>query len=234
MTSGDGQAARVLLVEDEPPLADSIAYYLSREGFDVAVAPDGERALERFRADRPAIVVLDLMLPKLSGLDVCRAIRAESQVPIVILTAKDSEADKVAGLELGADDYVTKPFSMRELVSRVRAHLRRAGMSEGHREPRAVSAGPVEVDPERHEVRVRGRQIQLPPKEFELLELLVARKGRLLTRQFLIADVWGADYFGDTKTLDVHIKRLRQKVEETPHRPRHILTVRGLGYKFVD
>jgi two-component system, OmpR family, response regulator RegX3 len=234
VTSGDGQTARVLLVEDEPPLADSIAYYLSREGFDVTVAPDGERALERFRADRPAIVVLDLMLPKLSGLDVCRAIRAESQVPIVILTAKDSEADKVAGLELGADDYVTKPFSMRELVSRVRAHLRRAGMSEGPVEPRAVSAGPVEVDPERHEVRVRGRQVQLPPKEFELLELLVARKGRLLTRQFLIAEVWGPDYFGDTKTLDVHIKRLRQKVEETPHRPRHILTVRGLGYKFVD
>jgi two-component system, OmpR family, response regulator RegX3 len=180
--------------------------------------------------------LLDLMLPKLSGLDVCRAIRAESQVPIVILTAKDSEADKVAGLELGADDYVTKPFSMRELVSRVRAHLRRVEMSTPPRAPipGKLAGGPVEMDPERHEVLVRSAPVSLTPKEFELLELLLTRKGRLLTRQYLIDEVWGPDYVGDTKTLDVHVKRLRQKVEADRHRPRHLLTVRGLGYKFVD
>jgi len=227
---------RVLLVEDESALADSIAYSLAREGFAVLTAMDGEKALERFRAEQPSIVVLDLMLPKLSGLDVCRAIRAESQVPIVILTAKDSEADKVAGLELGADDYVTKPFSMRELVSRVRAHLRRAEMAIPPQAPLPgkLAGGPVELDSERHEVLVRGKAVPMTPKEFELLELFLARKGRLLTRQYLIDEVWGIDYVGDTKTLDVHVKRLRQKVEEDRHRPRHLLTVRGLGYKFVD
>jgi two-component system response regulator RegX3 len=229
-------AGRVLVVEDESALADSIAYSLSREGYQVLTAADGEKALERFRAERPSIVLLDLMLPKLSGLDVCRAIRAESQVPIVILTAKDSEADKVAGLELGADDYVTKPFSMRELVSRVRAHLRRVEMSTPPPAPSPgkLAGGPVEMDPERHEVRVRSEPVSLTPKEFELLELLLTRKGRLLTRQYLIDEVWGPDYVGDTKTLDVHVKRLRQKVEADRHRPRHLLTVRGLGYKFVD
>ncbi len=227
---------RVLVVEDESALADSIAYSLAREGFAVLTAMDGEKALEKFRTERPSIVVLDLMLPKLSGLDVCRAIRAESQVPIVILTAKDSEADKVAGLELGADDYVTKPFSMRELVSRVRAHLRRAEMAIPPQAPLPgkLAGGPVELDPERHEVIVRGDAVPMTPKEFELLELFLSRKGRLLTRQYLIDEVWGIDYVGDTKTLDVHVKRLRQKVEEDRHRPRHLLTVRGLGYKFVD
>jgi two-component system, OmpR family, response regulator RegX3 len=226
----------VLVVEDEAALADSIAYHLSREGYAVLTATDGEKALERFRAERPSIVVLDLMLPKLSGLDVCRAIRAESQVPIVILTAKDSEADKVAGLELGADDYVTKPFSMRELVSRVRAHLRRAEMSVAPSPPTdgTLAGGPIELDPERHEVLVRGESVPMTRKEFELLELFLARKGRLLTRQYLIDEVWGPDYFGDTKTLDVHVKRLRQKIEEDRHRPRHLVTVRGLGYKFVE
>jgi two-component system, OmpR family, response regulator RegX3 len=225
---------RILLAEDEPSLSESVSYNLAREGFEVLIAPDGERALERFRSEHPHLVLLDLMLPRLSGLDVLRSIRNESTVPVVILTAKDAEADKVAGLELGADDYVTKPFSMRELVSRVRAHLRRAEMSRATAEPGALAGGPVALNPDTHEVTVGGREVQLPPKEFELLELLLSRKGRLLTRQFLIDEVWGTSYVGDTKTLDVHVKRLRQKVEEEPHRPRHLLTVRGLGYKFVD
>ena len=223
----------ILLVEDEPALAASVAYSLEREGFSVSTEPDGEAGLARFRADRPDLVLLDLMLPKLSGLDVCRAIRAESTVPILILTAKDSEADKVAGLELGADDYVTKPFSMRELVSRVRAHLRRAVMSPAGSSV-ALAGGPLVLDPDGHEVFVGDRRVDLPPKEFDLLALLLERKGRLLTRDFLISQVWGHDYVGDTKTLDVHVKRLRQKIEEEPHRPRYLLTVRGLGYKFVD
>jgi two-component system response regulator RegX3 len=229
----------VLIVEDEAPLSESIAYNLVREGFQAISAPDGERALALFRERHPSIVILDLMLPRLSGLDVCRVIRAESSVPIVILTAKNGEADKVAGLEIGADDYVTKPFSMRELVSRVRAHLRRSGMavspatiiSNGRQR---LSGGSIELDSERHEVFVTGDLVQLTPKEFDLLELFLSRKGRLLTRQFLIEEVWGPHYFGDTKTLDVHVKRLRQKLEADPHEPKHIVTVRGLGYKFLD
>jgi two-component system response regulator RegX3 len=221
-------------VEDESSLADTIAYNLEREGFRVSAAADGERGLELFRAREPSIVVLDLMLPKLSGLDVCREIRRASSVPILILTAKDSEADKVAGLELGADDYVTKPFSMRELVSRVRAHLRRAGMDQAAPGPARLTGGPVDLDPDRHEVLIGGHLKAFTRKEFELLELLLSRKGRLLTREFLIGEVWGADYVGDTKTLDVHIKRLRQKIEGDPHKPSHIVTVRGLGYKFLD
>jgi two-component system, OmpR family, response regulator RegX3 len=226
--------ARVLIVEDEPSLAESIEYTLEREGFRPTVAPDGTIAIERFRSDRPSLVLLDLMLPSLSGLDVCRIIRAESTVPIVILTAKGSEADKVAGLELGADDYVTKPFSMRELVSRVRAQLRRAGMGADDGEVELLTGGPVVMDVPRHEVRVSGQLVTLPPKEFELLEAFLLAKGRLLTRDFLIEDVWGADYYGDTRTLDVHVKRLRQKIEVDPHHPRHLVTVRGLGYRFVD
>ena len=235
--SGVMSGATVLVVEDEAALAESIAYNLEREGYSVTVAEDGESGLAHFRNGEPAIVILDLMLPKLSGLDVCRAIRAESQVPIVILTAKDSEADKVTGLELGADDYVTKPFSMRELISRVRAHLRRASVSPPSQAANGdgrLSGGPVVMDPERHETFVRDEAVQLPPKEFDLLELFLSRKGRLLTRQYLIDEVWGMDYVGDTKTLDVHVKRLRQKIEADPHRPSHLLTVRGLGYKFVD
>jgi two-component system, OmpR family, response regulator RegX3 len=227
-------SAKVLLVEDEAALAESVSYNLLREGFAVITAVDGERALERFRTEHPSIVILDLMLPKLSGLDVCRAIRRESAVPILMLTAKDSEADKVAGLELGADDYVTKPFSMRELISRVRAHLRRADMGHAVGDDGHLTGGPVELDTESHEVRVLGDLVPFTPKEFELLETLLVRKGRLLTRQFLIEEVWGMDYFGDTKTLDVHVKRLRQKIERDPHHPAHILTVRGLGYKFVE
>jgi len=233
------EPARVLVVEDEAALAESVAYNLAREGFQVLTAADGEAALERFRRDAPSLVVLDLMLPRLSGLDVCRAIRAESAAPIIMLTAKDSEADKVTGLELGADDYVTKPFSMRELVSRVRAHLRRFGMIQpappnGSQGTGILAGGPVELDPDRHEVHIRGEAVAFTPKEFDLLEAFLSRKGRLLTRQFLIEEIWGPSYFGDTKTLDVHVKRLRQKVEEDPHEPRHVLTVRGLGYKFVD
>ena len=227
--------ARILVVEDEESLADSVRYNLEREGYTVSVASDGRRALERFRSEPPALVILDLMLPEVSGLDVCRTIRADSDVPIIMVTAKDSEADKVAGLELGADDYVTKPFSMRELISRVRANLRRT-------RPHVAAApldevlvgGPVRMDVARHEVSVGNGAVSLPPKEFELLEAFLRRKGRLLTRDFLIEEVWGADYFGDTRTLDVHVKRLRRKLERDPHHPSHLITVRGLGYKFVD
>ena len=228
-------AGRVLIVEDEASLADSVRYNLEREGYAVETSLDGASALDVFRSAPPDLVVLDLMLPNLSGLDLCRLIRAESDVPIIMLTAKDAEADKVAGLELGADDYVTKPFSMRELVSRIRANLRRSRMArdDGSR-GEVLQGGPVELDAGRHEVRVRGEPAVLTPKEFDLLETFLSRKGRLLTRDFLIDAVWGADYYGDTKTLDVHVKRLRQKVEDDPHRPRHLVTVRGLGYKFVD
>jgi two-component system, OmpR family, response regulator RegX3 len=200
----------------------------------VVVAADGRRAVERFRAEHPDLVILDLMLPEMSGLDVCRLIRQESTVPIVVVTAKDAEADKVTGLELGADDYVTKPFSVRELVSRVRAHLRRVHMTSTSPIEEQLQGGPVDMDVSRHEVRINGELVAFPPKEFELLETFLRRKGRLLTRDFLIEEVWGHDYFGDTKTLDVHVKRIRRKVEDDPHIPNHLLTVRGLGYKFVD
>jgi len=227
-------AAKILVVEDEEALADSVRYNLEREGYTVSVATDGRRAVERFRSESPSLVILDLMLPELSGLDVCRMIRAESDVPIIMVTAKDSEADKVTGLELGADDYVTKPFSVRELVSRVRANLRRVRPHAVPPADEVLAVGPVRMDVARHEVTVRGEVAALPPKEFELLEAFLRRKGRLLTREFLIEEVWGADYYGDTRTLDVHVKRLRRKVEPDPHRPTHLLTVRGLGYKFVD
>jgi two-component system response regulator RegX3 len=228
------EAPRILVVEDEESLADSMRYNLEREGYVVAVARDGRVAIDAFRAQPASLVILDLMLPEVSGLDVCRAIRASSDVPIIMVTAKDSEADKVTGLELGADDYVTKPFSIRELVSRVRANLRRTAMRAVASLDDAVSGGTVEMDVARHEVRVQGEAVAFPPKEFELLEAFLRRKGRLLTREFLIEEVWGLDYFGDTKTLDVHVKRLRRKIERDPHRPAHLLTVRGLGYKFVD
>ena len=226
---------RVLIVEDEDSLADSIRYNLEREGFSVDVATDGRLALERFREHPPSLVILDLMLPEVSGLDVCRTIRSESQVPIIMVPAQDAEADRVSGLELGADDYVTKPFSMRELVSRVRANLRRARMSEPlASDDDVLKGGPVELDVSRHEAIVRGEPVAFPPKEFELLETLLRRRGRLMTRDLLIDEVWGSDYFGDTKTLDVHVKRIRKKIEEDPHSPVHLITVRGLGYKFMD
>src|SRR3954453_2032595 len=224
---------RILVVEDEEALADSVRYNLEREGYGVVVATDGRRALERFRTEPPALVILDLMLPELSGLDVCRMIRAESDVPIIIVTAKDSEADKVTGLELGADDYVTKPFSVRELVSRVRAHLRRAHLAKPVATDHGLVGGPVRMDVHRHEVVIEGATVAFPPKEFELLETFLRAPGRLLTRELLIQRIWGDDYVGDTKTLDGHVKRVRKKIERDPHEPEHLLTVRGLGYKFV-
>jgi two-component system response regulator RegX3 len=229
-----GEGNRILIVEDEESLAESVRYNLEREGFAVSIASDGRQALERFASDAYDLVILDLMLPEVSGLEVCRQIRARSHVPIIMVTAKDSEADKVIGLELGADDYVTKPFSVRELVSRVRANLRRSLASGPDRATDLLAGGPVRMDVARHEVDVAGEAVAFPPKEFELLEAFLRRKGRLLTREFLIEEIWGADYFGDTKTLDVHVKRLRQKVEADPHRPVHLVTVRGLGYKFVE
>jgi two-component system response regulator RegX3 len=227
-------APRILIVEDEESLADSVRYNLEREGYEVFVVGDGRRAMERFRSEGAALVILDLMLPEMSGLDVCRMIRQESDVPIIMVTAKDAEADKVTGLELGADDYVTKPFSVRELVSRVRAHLRRAAMGAALPPDEVLNGGPIQMDVARHEVVVQGEPVAFPPKEFELLEAFLRRKDRLLTRLFLIEEVWGSDYVGDTKTLDVHVKRIRQKIEHDPHDPSHLLTVRGLGYKFVD
>ncbi len=226
--------AKVLIVEDEEALADSIRYNLEREGYVVTVASDGRRALHLARLDPPDLVLLDLMLPGLPGLDVCRAIRAESEVPIIILSAKDAESDRVVGLELGADDYVAKPFSMRELLARVGANLRRVAMySEAGADEILEGAG-VRLDVSRHEASVDGVGVEFRPKEFELLATFLKRPGRLLTRDFLLDEVWGPGFFGDSKTLDVHIRRIRKKIESDPHRPARLVTVRGLGYKYVD
>ena len=222
---------RVLVVEDEESFSDALAFMLEREGYEVAVAADGNVALEVFEKSGADILLLDLMLPGLPGTEVCRQIRTRSQVPIIMLTAKDGEVDKVVGLELGADDYVTKPFSSRELLARIRAVLRRNGELE-ELLPVAIEAGPVRMDVDRHVVTVRGEQVSMPLKEFDLLEILVRNSGRVLTRAQLIDRVWGSDYVGDTKTLDVHIKRLRAKVEIDPAHPVHLVTVRGLGYKY--
>ena len=222
---------RVLVVEDEDSFSDALSFMLRREGYEVFVASDGNAAVSEFDKHGPDLVLLDLMLPGISGTEVCRIIRGKSSVPIIMLTAKDGEVDKVVGLELGADDYVTKPFSPRELLARVRAVLRRHGDVE-ELLPATIEAGSVRIDIERHVVSVRGENITMPLKEFDLLELLVRNSGRVLTRNQLIDRVWGADYVGDTKTLDVHIKRLRAKIEIDPSTPIHINTVRGLGYKF--
>ena len=222
---------RVLVVEDEDSFSDALSFMLRREGYEVFVATDGNAAISEFDKHGPDLVLLDLMLPGISGTEVCRIIRGKSSVPIIMLTAKDGEVDKVVGLELGADDYVTKPFSSRELLARVRAVLRRLGDSEELLPP-TIEAGSVRIDIERHVVSVRGENITMPLKEFDLLEFLVRNSGRVLTRNQLIDRVWGADYVGDTKTLDVHIKRLRAKIEIDPSSPVHINTVRGLGYKF--
>jgi two-component system response regulator RegX3 len=224
---------KILVVEDEASFSDALSYLLGREGFDVSVADTGDGAIAEFDRHGADLILLDLMLPGLSGTEVCRQIRQRSNVPVIMLTAKDSEVDKVVGLELGADDYVTKPYSTRELVARIRAVLRRQGedftdtVGDG-----VLTAGPVRMDIERHIVNVNGDQVQLPLKEFELLEFLIRNSGRVLTRSQLIDRVWGSDYFGDTKTLDVHVKRLRAKVEVDPANPLYIQTVRGLGYKF--
>jgi two-component system response regulator RegX3 len=221
---------RVLVVEDEESFSDALSYMLRREGFEAVVAASGPQALEEFDRSGADIVLLDLMLPGLPGTEVCRALRSRSAVPIIMLTAKDAEIDKVVGLELGADDYVTKPYSARELVARIRAVLRRRGEAEPVAED-VLQAGPVRMDVERHVVAVDGQPVALPLKEFELLELLLRNTGRVLTRMQLIDRVWGSDYVGDTKTLDVHVKRLRAKIEPDPGNPKHLLTVRGLGYK---
>ncbi len=222
---------RILVVEDEESISDALSFMLRKEGYEVGVADDGLAALEAFERHGADLVLLDLMLPGLSGTEVCRRLRAVSAVPIIMVTAKDAEIDKVVGLELGADDYVTKPFSTRELVARIRAVLRRRGEAD-ELLPAVVEAGPVRLDVDRHVVSVDGTTVQMPLKEFDLLEILVRNTGRVLTRAQLIDRVWGSDYVGDTKTLDVHVKRLRAKVEADPAHPVHLVTVRGLGYKF--
>ena len=223
---------RVLIVEDEESLADPLAFLLRKEGFEATVATDGPSALAEFDRAGADIVLLDLMLPGMSGTDVCKQLRARSSVPVIMVTARDSELDKVLGLELGADDYVTKPYSARELMARIRAVLRRGGEADdGGLGESVLEAGGVRMDVERHIVSVNGRRIALPLKEFDLLEYLMRNKGRVLTRGQLIDRVWGADYVGDTKTLDVHVKRLRSKIEADPANPVHLVTVRGLGYK---
>jgi two-component system response regulator RegX3 len=225
----------VLLVEDEESFVEALLVGLKREGFRVEVARDGFEALERFDAVRPDIVLLDVMLPRISGIDVCRQIRKKSQVPIIMVTAKGAEIDTVVGLEVGADDYVTKPYRIRELVARMRAVLRRRGADGAaavEHSPGSVVVGDVALDPDEHVVTVGGDPLALPLKEFELLHLLLANAGRVLTRETLIDRVWGSDYVGDTKTLDVHIKRLRGKIETDPAQPLRIVTIRGLGYKY--
>ena len=227
-------ADAVLVVEDEDAIADAVAYALEGEGFEVDRAADGEEALERARRKEYELIVLDLRLPKINGIEVTRVLRGESIVPILMLTAKDSEVDRVVGLEVGADDYVTKPFRLRELIARVRAALRRVptGAEPERAQGDVIEIGDVRLDVARHEVSVRGDLVALPLKEFELLELLLANAGRVLTRDVLIDRIWGPNYFGDTKTLDVHVKRLRTKVEEDPGSPTRIVTVRGVGYRF--
>jgi len=222
---------KILVVEDETSFSEALVFLLQKEGFEVTVADDGSRAVAEFDRTGADLVLLDLMLPGLSGTEVCRQIRTRSSVPIIMLTAKDSEIDKVVGLELGADDYVTKPYSSRELIARIRAVLRRQSDFEDP-EDSVLNVAGVRMDVERHEVSVEGERIQLPLKEFELLEILLRNAGRVLTRMQLIDRVWGSDYVGDTKTLDVHVKRLRSKIEQDPANPIHLITLRGLGYKF--
>ena len=225
---------KILIVEDESSFSEAISFLLGKEGFETDVAENGRIALELFKASAYDLVLLDLMIPEVSGIEVCRAIRTTSMVPIIMLTAKDSEVDKVVGLELGADDYVTKPYSSRELVARIRAVLRRGSTESIDADSNSAIqvAGNIRMDVERHQVTVNGTLINLPLKEFELLEFLMRNAGRVLTRGQLIDRVWGGDYYGDTKTLDVHIKRLRSKIEEDPANPQLIQTIRGLGYKF--
>ncbi|EEI28171.1 MULTISPECIES: response regulator transcription factor [Corynebacterium] len=224
--------ATVLIVEDELSLAEPLAFLLKKEGFDAIIATDGRTALVEFNKNDIDLVLLDLMLPGMSGTDVCRRLRQVSTVPVIMVTARDTELDKVLGLELGADDYVTKPYSSRELIARIRAVLRRGGDSDGAVADQILEGGRVSLDVERHIVTVDGQQVAMPLKEFDLLEYLLRNAGRVLTRGQLIDRVWGADYVGDTKTLDVHVKRLRSKIEAEPSHPTQLVTVRGLGYKF--
>jgi two-component system response regulator RegX3 len=222
-----------LVVEDEASFSEALSYVLGKEGFEVVVADTGDGAVATFDKVGADLVLLDLMLPGLSGTEVCKQLRARSNVPIIMLTAKDTEVDKVVGLELGADDYVTKPYSKAELIARIRAVLRRQGEVVETADA-ILTAGPVQIDVERHQVKINNTSVSLPLKEFELLEYLIRNSGRVLTRAQLIDRVWGSDYFGDTKTLDVHVKRLRAKIEKDPANPVFIQTIRGLGYKFED
>ena len=223
----------VLVVEDEESFIEALQVGLKREGFRVEVARDGKQALDLFDLVRPDLVLLDVMLPKVSGIDVCRQLRKRSQVPIIMVTAKAAEIDTVVGLEVGADDYITKPYRLRELVARMRAVLRRAPLDRaGDLTEDALVVGDVQLDPDQHEVLIRGERVSLPLKEFELLHILLANAGRVLPRETLIDRVWGNDYVGDTKTLDVHVKRLRAKIEDDPGNPQKIVTIRGLGYKY--
>ncbi len=221
---------RVLVVEDEESFSEALSFLLAKEGFEVELAASGPQALAAYDRSGADLVLLDLMLPGLSGLEVCRELRGRGDVPVIMVTAKDSEIDKVVGLEIGADDYVTKPFSSRELLARVRAVLRRRGRGEDAAD--TLEGGPVRIDVERHVVTVAGEQVSMPLKEFELLEVLLRSAGRVLTREQLINRVWGSDYYGDTKTLDVHVKRLRAKIEPDPAQPKHLVTIRGVGYRF--
>jgi two-component system, OmpR family, response regulator RegX3 len=223
---------KILIVEDEASFSEALSFLLGKEGFDVSIAENGRTALELFKSQTFDLILLDLMIPEVSGIEVCRSIRTTSAVPIIMLTAKDSEIDKVVGLELGADDYVTKPYSSRELVARIKAVLRRGVSDDGNSEAGIHSVANIRMDIERHQVTVNGALVPLPLKEFELLEFLMRNAGRVMTRAQLIDRVWGGDYYGDTKTLDVHIKRLRSKIEVDPANPLLIQTIRGLGYKF--
>jgi two-component system, OmpR family, response regulator RegX3 len=228
------EAPLILVVDDEESYRDALSVALEREGFRVALAADGQEALDQFDATRPGLVLLDVMLPRISGVDVCRDLRTRSRVPIIMVTARSAEIDAVVGLEVGADDYVSKPFRLRELIARVRAALRRSSEDEtiDTAAQEVLEVGDVHLDAGRHEVFVRGDPVALPLKEFELLELLLANAGRVLTRDVLIDRIWGPNYFGDTKTLDVHVKRLRAKVEEDPSHPTRVVTIRGVGYRY--
>ena len=232
-------SSKVLIVEDDQTLLGVLKYNLAKEGYDVVTASDGAQAVEAARSEKPDLVVLDIMLPKLDGLEVCRILRKEMTVPILMLTAKTEEIDKVVGLEVGADDYMTKPFSMRELLARVRAMLRRAEMMkqevsyvEHEAAPSPIKVGDLDIDPIRHQVSLGGSIIELTPREFDLLAFLVTNRERVFSRDHLLEKVWGYDYAGDTRTVDVHVRWLRQKIEATPAHPKHLLTVRGVGYKF--
>ena len=223
---------RILIIEDERPLAEAVAFSLEKEGYQVDIALDGESGWRKCREGEYDLVLLDLMLPGMDGMEICRELRKESEIPVIMLTARDSDVDKVLGLEMGADDYVTKPFNMRELVARVKAVLRRSEGKKGGKEEARLQAGEIVLDRERHEVTVRGRVVEMPLMEYRLLELFLRHPGKALPREYLISQVWEGDYYGQSKTLDVHIRRLREKIEEDPARPSRIVTVRGVGYRF--
>ena len=225
---------KILLVEDEHSIADSISYNLKQEGFSVTHVDEGPIALELFQEEKFSLIILDLMLPEISGLDICRSVRKTSDIPIIMVTAKDSEADRVAGLEIGADDYVIKPFSVRELLSRVRAVLRRTDMSKNEKSSQVIKVGNIEIDIGKYEAKVNDKQINLRPREFELLYALCENKGNLMSREQIFDEIWGYTFIGNSKTLDVHIQRIREKIEKNPKDPKKLITVRGVGYKLVE